>query len=149
MMKIFCESGQLLWLVFSGGPVLPRRQRQCHLNCGNVAVILYRGVWQGAEAGERGVRNAGSWHWLTVILGVLPSETSRCWKVKKKSTRKLLSQGKSISTLKRSVFNSILLFLIFSAFTSKELRYYPESSSCILQGDFQGDLQGDVSLPHY
>lgn len=142
-MKIFCESGQLLWLVFSGGPVLPRRQRQCHLNCGNVAVILYRGVWQGVEAGERGVRNAGSWHWLTVILGVSPSETSRCWKVKKKSTRKLLSQGK------RSVFNFILLFLIFSAFTSKELRYYPESSSYILQGDFQGDLQGNVSLPHY
>lgn len=84
-MKIFCESGQLLWLVFSGGPVLPRRQRQCRLNCGNVAVILYRGVWQGAEAGERGVRNAGSWHWLTVILGVSPSETSRCWKVKKKN----------------------------------------------------------------
>lgn len=32
----FGEGGQLLWLVFSGGPVLPRGQRQCHLNCGNV-----------------------------------------------------------------------------------------------------------------
>lgn len=61
---------------------------------------------------------------------------------KKKSTRKWLSQGKSISTPKRSGFNSIVPFLIYSAFTSKELRYYPESPSCFLQGDFVS-----VSLP--
>lgn len=111
------------------------------------AVILYQGAWQGAEAGERGVRNAGSWHCLTVIPGVVPSETSRCRKVekkRKKSTRKLLSQGKSVSASKRSGLNSIVLLLICLAFTPKELRYYPEPPSYILQGDFVS-----VSLPLY
>lgn len=98
------------------------------------AVILYWGVCvcvcaavQGAEAGKRGVRNAGSWHFLSVIPEVSPSEASRCWKAIKTSTRKLLSQGKSISTSKKSAFSSIRLSLIYAAFTSKKLRYYPGS----------------------
>lgn len=67
------------------------------------------------------------------------------WKKKrKKSTRKLLSQGKSVSASKRSGLNSIVLLLICSAFTPKELRYYPEPPSYILQGDFV-----PVSLPLY
>ena len=40
---VFCKSGQLLWLVLSEGPVLPKRQRQRHLNCGNV-LSFYIGV---------------------------------------------------------------------------------------------------------
>lgn len=93
------------------------------------------------------MRNAGCWHWLRVISGVSPSEMSRCWEVIKNSTRKLLSQGKSISTLKKSGFNSITLFLIYSAFTSKELRYYPGSPVSLFyisQGDF-----ASLSLPCY
>lgn len=98
---VFCKGRQLLWLVLSEGPVLLKRQRQCHLNCGSV-LSFYIGVCvyvcvcaavQGAEAGERGVRNAGSWHFLSVIPEVSPSEASRCWKVIKTSARKLLSQG--------------------------------------------------------
>jgi len=37
---VFCKCGQLLWLVLS---VLPKRQRQRHLNCGNV-LSFYIGV---------------------------------------------------------------------------------------------------------
>lgn len=56
----FWESGQLLWLVFSGGPVLPRRQRQCHLNCGNV-LSFYIGV---CGRGRRQAR--GEWEMLAL-----------------------------------------------------------------------------------
>lgn len=114
--------------------------------CHSISGCVWRAV-QGAEAGERGVRNAGSWRWLRVISGVSPSETSRCWKGIKISTRKLLSQGKSISTPKKSGFNSITLFLIYSAFTSKELRYYPGSPSSLFyisQSDFVS-----LPLPYY
>lgn len=124
---VFCKDRQLLWLVLSEGPVLPKRQSFKLWQC---AVILYWGVHaavQGAEAGKRGVRNTGSWHFLRAIPGVSPSEESRCWKVIKTSTRKLLSQGKSISTSKNSAFSSITLFLIYTAFTSKKLGYYPGS----------------------
>lgn len=106
----------------------------CHSISGCVSSAV-----QGVEAGKRGVRNAGCWHWLRVISGVSPSETSRCWKVIKNSTRKLLSQGKSISTPKKSGFNSITRFLIYSAFTSKELRYNPGSPISLFyisQGNF-------------
>lgn len=95
------------------------------------AVILYWGVCLEqcrVEAGKREVRNAGCWHWLRVISVVSPSETSRCWKVIQNSTRKLLRRGKTYLLQKISGSNSITLFLIYSAFTLQELRYYPESS---------------------
>lgn len=40
---VFRKGEQLLRLVLSGGPALPKWQRQCHLNCGNV-LSFYIGV---------------------------------------------------------------------------------------------------------
>lgn len=136
---VFCKGEQLLWLVLSGGPVLPKWQRQCHLNCGNVLSFYIRVCVQSGAGGGGGreARTAGWWCWLRVISGVSPSETSRCWTVIN-STRKLLSQGKSISAPK-SGFNLITLLLICSIFTSKELRYYPGSPISLFyisKGDF-------------
>lgn len=47
------EGGQLLWPVLSGGAVLPRGQRQCHLNCGNV-LSFYIGVCGRGRRRARG-----------------------------------------------------------------------------------------------
>lgn len=52
--EVRCKGGQLLWLVLSGGPVLLKRQRQCHLHCGNVLSFYIRVCVESSAGGGGG-----------------------------------------------------------------------------------------------
>lgn len=97
---VFCKGGQFLWLVLSGGPVLPKRQRQRCLNCGSVLSFYIR-VCVQSSAGGGGGRGGSEKCWLLALA------QSNLWSVTfwnkqvliviKNSSRKLLSRSKSTS----------------------------------------------------